>query len=217
MISTCTRVAIAEDNDEFRLTIRDILSFEPDLNVVALWRNGREVIDEIEEVKPDVLLLDVNMPVLDGVDTVRALKGRALQTKVVMLTMHDSANTVIDSIKHGARGYLVKDGTSDEIIRAVREVAQGNALIHPKVMPILLNEMQKENHLSESWRDVLTLREYEVLIEMATGKTNESIAETLHITPKTTKNHVSHILAKLDVTDRAQAVLHAAKEKWIEL
>lgn len=211
------KVAIAEDNDEFRLTLRDILSYEPDMEVVALWRNGREVLEEIHHIQVDILLLDVSMPIFNGVETVRALQNRQVKTKIVMLTMHDESEIVLETLRLGASAYLIKDGSADEIIRAVREVAQGRGLVHPQVMPILLKEMKRDNQLSDSWKRVLTTREYGVLCELAKGKSNEQISDSLHITLKTAKNHVSHILAKLDVTDRAQAVLYAVREHWVEL
>lgn len=211
------RVAIAEDNDEFRLTLRDIVSYEPDMEVPSLWRNGREVLDEIDKVKPDVLLLDINMPMMDGVETVRKLGERQCQTKVIMLTMHIEEEIVLASLRHGAAAYVVKDGSVDEIIRSIREVAAGRGFVHPQVTPILLHEMVHTAELRDTWNEVLTVREYDVLCELAKGKSNEQIAESLHITVKTAKNHMSHILAKLGVTDRAQAVLYALRSRWVEL
>ncbi|WAH37677.1 response regulator [Alicyclobacillus dauci] len=211
------RVAIAEDNDEFRLTLRDILSYEPNMEVPAIWRNGREVLSEIDDVKPDILLLDISMPIMTGVETVRALHERGCPTKVIMLTMHDDEDVVLQTLKYGAAGYLVKDGSVEDIIRAVREVAAGRGMLHPQVTTILLNEMARAGQLNDDWKGILTAREYDVLRELAKGKSNEQISETLHITLKTAKNHVSHILAKLDVSDRAQAVLHAVRERWVDL
>ncbi|GMA64505.1 response regulator transcription factor [Alicyclobacillus fastidiosus] len=210
-------VAIAEDNDEFRLTLRDIISYEPGMVVPALWRNGREVIDNIAKVNPDILLLDINMPVMDGVETVRALRERQCDIKIIMLTMYDDEKSVLQCLRYGASAYLVKDGSVDEILHAVREVAAGRGVVHPQVTPILLNAVAQSARLNETWKDVLTAREYEVLRELATGKSNEQISETLHISVKTAKNHVSHILAKLGVADRAQAVLYALRKRWVEL
>ncbi|WP_067622972.1 response regulator [Alicyclobacillus acidiphilus] len=210
-------VAIADDNEEFRLTLRDFLAYEPGIEVVGLWSNGQEVLDEIGSVRPDILLLDITMPKVSGVEVVRALKMRNCSSKIIILTMHDTANVVLETLRDGASGYIIKDGAIDDVVRAIREVNQGNALVHPQVMPVLLGEMRRSHTLNPSWQSILTAREYDVLCEMASGKSNEQISETLHISLKTAKNHVSHILAKLDVTDRAQAVLHAVRERWIDL
>lgn len=210
-------IAIADDNEEFRLTLCDMLAYEPGVEIVRLWRDGQEVLDEIEQVQPDILLLDITMPRASGVDVVRALKRLNSKVKTIILTMHDNADVVLDTLRHGAHGYVIKDGTIDELVRAIHEVMQGNALVDPQVMPLILSEMQRDKALNMGWRTVLTAREYDVLCEMTSGKSNEQISETLHISLKTAKNHVSHILAKLGVTDRAQAVLHAARERWIDL
>ncbi|EPZ43377.1 hypothetical protein N007_13215 [Alicyclobacillus acidoterrestris ATCC 49025] len=210
-------IAIAEDNEAFRVMLRDIVEYEPDMAVVALWKNGREVIEQIADIKPDILLLDVNMPVMDGIETVRTLNQRPLDTKVIMLTMHDDEDVVMQSLRYGASAYLVKDGAADDIVRAIREVAAGRGMVHPQVTPILLNAVAQMSRLNESWKEILTAREYDVLREMAKGRTNEQISEDLHISVKTVKNHVSHILAKLNVPDRAQASLHALRHRWVNL
>lgn len=211
------RIAIAEDNDEFRLTLNDILSYEPDMEVVAMWRNGREVLMNIDEIQPEILLLDVNMPIVTGTEVVAELRKRRCPTKVIMLTMYDHEEPVLTSLRNGAASYLVKDGSVEQIIGAVREVTAGRGVVHPQVAPIVIHEMSRQTELEDSWKGVLTPREYDVLGELALGKTNEQIAEALHITVKTAKNHVSHILAKLSVTDRAQAVLYALRKRWVSL
>ncbi|MFD1675481.1 response regulator [Alicyclobacillus fodiniaquatilis] len=211
------KLAIAEDNDEFRHTLRDIISYEPDMQVVALWRSGHEVLAEIDAVQPDILLLDISMPFMDGVATVRHLTERGCPTKVIMLTMHDDEEIVLESLRNGAASYLVKDGSVEQIILAIREVSKGRGLVHPQVTQILLHALSRQTKLNDSWKDVLTAREYDVLKQLTQGKSNEQIAEALHITVKTVKNHVSHILAKMGVADRSQAVLYAVRRRWVLL
>lgn len=211
------RVAIAEDNDEFRLTVRDIIAYEPDMAVVALWKNGREVLERIEEVKPDVLLLDVKMPLMSGVETIRHLSGRRCDTKIIMLTMHDDEEIVLESFHQGATSFLIKDGPMMSVVRAVREVSQGRGMVDPQVTPILLNQITHVQRLDESWKEILTPREFDVLAQLAGGKSNHQIASALHITVKTAKNHVSHIIQKLGVTDRSQAALYAVRRHWVRL
>jgi two-component system, NarL family, response regulator DegU len=209
------RVAIADDNDAFRETLRDVLQFEQDVQVVGLWRNGEEALRGLEEVQPDVLLLDINMPILNGVEATKQMSKRYPNVRIVILTMHDDEGYVLETLKSGASGYLVKDGSVSEVIRAVREVAAGRAIVHPQVTHTVIAQFQERYATNDSWREVLTEREMEILHHLKFGKSNEEIAEALHITPKTVKNHISSILAKLSVTDRTQAVVIALKKKWL--
>ncbi len=217
MNHSSVRIAIADDNEQYRNTLREVLEFEPDLKVVALWGHGKEVLGKIEDVLPDILLLDIHMPHMNGIETTKQLQNRTTKTRVIILTMYDDAGYVLETLKSGAAGYLVKDGSSDEIIHAIREVAAGRAIIHPQVAKTIIDQFQDTVELSDTWQSVLTPREMEVLQQLAFGKTNEEVADVLHITVKTVKNHVSSILSKLEVTDRTQAVLVAMRERWITM
>jgi two-component system, NarL family, response regulator DegU len=208
-------VGIADDNEHFRETLRDILQFEPDIEVVGMWRHGAEAVLGLEEVRPDVVLLDVNMPFLNGVEAMKRIHDRYPEVRVIMLTMYDDDGYVLETLKSGASGYLVKDGSASDITRAVREVAAGRAIVHPQVTHTVIAQFQNYMQLDNSWKTVLTDREMDVLREMANGKSNEEIGQTLHITQKTVKNHISSIFQKLDVSDRTQAVVIALKRRWI--
>lgn len=209
------RVAIADDNQPFRETLRDVLSYESGIEVVALWGHGAEVLEHLGTVAPDVLLMDINMPLVSGVEATRRLQQAHPNVRIIMLSIHDEESYVLDSLKSGASGYLVKDGSSIGIVRAIREVAAGRAVVHPQVTDFVLSQFQQVPKVDDSWRHTLTAREMDILKELAQGKSNDEIAASLHITVKTVKNHISSIFSKLYVTDRTQAVLTAVKNHWL--
>jgi two-component system, NarL family, response regulator DegU len=209
------RIAIADDNEQYRNSLRTVLEYEPDFRVCGMWSHGGEVLTKIISISPDVLLLDIHMQNINGIETIKRLQDYNVNTKIIILTMYDDAGYVLETLKAGASAYLVKDGATDEIIRAIREVASGGAIIHPQVAKTIIAQFQEAVELSNSWQSILTAREMEVLQELALGKTNEGIAESLHIAIKTVKNHVSSILSKLEVTDRTQAVIVAMKQRWL--
>ncbi|WP_249226696.1 response regulator [Alicyclobacillus mengziensis] len=208
-------VGIADDNEQFRETLRDILQYETDMQIVGMWRHGADVLLGLEEVQPDVVLLDINMPFLNGVEAMKRIHERYPDVRVIMLTMHDDDGYVLETLKSGASGYLVKDGSASDIIRAIREVAAGRAMVHPQVTHTVISQFQNYAQLNDSWKEILTEREMDVLREIANGKSNEQIANTLHITQKTVKNHISSIFQKLEVSDRTQAVVIALKRHWL--
>lgn len=209
------RVAIADDNEHFRDTLRDVLQYEPDFQIVGVWRHGADALMGLEEVQPDVLLLDINMPYMNGVETTKRLQVQYPEVRIIILTMHDDEGYVLETLKSGASGYLVKDGSVTEIVRAIREVASGRAIVHPQVTHTVIAQFQDRADMSDSWKEILTEREMDILRELAQGKSNEEISESLHITTKTVKNHISSILSKLRVTDRTQAVVIGLKNRWL--
>jgi two-component system response regulator DegU len=209
------RIAIADDNDQFRETLREVLSYESDLQVIAMWKNGAEAVAGLETVRPDVLLLDINMPILNGVDATKQLQARYPELKIIILSMYDDEGYVLETLKAGASGYLVKDGSVTEVVRAIREVAAGRGMVHPQVTQTIIQQFHDLALVNDDWKEILTNREMDVLRELALGKSNEEIADALGITEKTVKDHISNILAKLGVTDRTQAVVLAMKRRWI--
>jgi two-component system response regulator DegU len=214
------RIAITDDNEHFREALRDVLGYEPDFEIVAVWRNGAEVLREIDTVRPDILLLDINMPLLNGVEATKILRARCPDVRIIILSMHDDEDYVLETLRSGADGYLVKDGSVDEIVQAIREVAAGRAMVHPQVTQAVISQFHNgEEHqgAGDSWRSILTDREMDVLREMAHGLSTDEIAEALGISPKTVKNHIHGILDKLGAADRTQAVLIAVREGWLEL
>ncbi|MBX5436954.1 MAG: response regulator transcription factor [Alicyclobacillaceae bacterium] len=209
------RIAITDDNEYFRETLREVLQFESDFQVVGVWKHGLEALLGLEQARPDVVLLDINMPLMSGVEATRKLQEKFPDVRIIILSMHDDAGYVLETLKSGAAGYLVKDGSVTEVVRAIREVAAGRAMVHPRVTQTVIAQFQDRVELNDSWKEVLTPREMDVLRELASGKSNQEIAEALHISLKTVKNYIFNIMSKLDVADRTQAVLVAVKNRWL--
>lgn len=213
------RVLLVDDQKLIRQGIQTLLELEPDLEVVGAAENGREAIAAVERLQPDVALMDVRMPEMDGVAATRVLSERFPQVGVIILTTFDDDEYVFEGLKAGARGYLLKDVSSDDIAAAVRTVAAGGALIQPSIARKVVAEFTRlaagpvNSPVSappvEPLVQPLTERELDVLRALANGLSNREIADKLVITEGTVKNHVSNLLAKLDVRDRTQAVLKA--------
>lgn len=230
-----TKIAIIDDHQLFREGVKRILEFERTFEVVAEGDDGSEALAIVEKYKPDVVIMDINMPHMNGVEATRTLVEKYPQTKVIILSIHDDENYVMHALQTGARGYLLKEMDADALIEAVRVVADGGSYLHPKVTHSLVREYrrlveteEKENagsggttylHMIEVRRPLhlLTRRECEVLQMLADGKSNRGIGEGLFISEKTVKNHVSNILQKMNVNDRTQAVVVAIKNGWVEV
>ena len=223
------RVLLADDQTLVRQGIRTLLELEEGIEVVGTAANGREAIAAVERLRPDVVLMDMRMPELDGVAATRALAERFPEIAVVILTTFDDDEYVFEGLKAGARGYLLKDVSSDDIAEAVRTVAAGGALIQPSIARKVVAEFGRLASTSSTGGATpgaaapdqgglpqpLTEREWEVLRAMAGGLSNREIADRLVITEGTVKNHVSNILGKLDARDRTQAILKAQSLRLI--
>ncbi len=231
------KILIVDDHSLLREGLKRILNMEDDFEVVGECSDGTEVLSVCEQVQPDVVLMDINMPGQNGVVSTEELKKRFPDIKVIILSIHDDESYVFETLRIGAVGYLLKDMDSSELIHAIRSVVDGYAYIHPKVSGKLINQLrrmtyldqtglvQKSNqviregaeYVSNTAESPLTRREAEVLRLMAEGKNNKMIAECLFISEKTVKNHVSSILQKLDVDDRTQAVINSIKRGWVRI
>ncbi|MGE7603952.1 response regulator [Peribacillus sp. NPDC097675] len=224
-----TSIIIIDDHQLFREGVKRILDFESSFDVVAEGDDGSEAMDLVEEHKPDVVIMDINMPNMNGVEATKMLVQRYPDTKVIILSIHDDENYVQHALKTGAQGYLLKEMDADALIDAVRVVAEGGSYLHPKVTHNLVKEYRRLAAEEGADRDslhaveirrplhLLTRRECEVLQLLADGKSNRAIGETLYISEKTVKNHVSNILQKMNVNDRTQAVVMAIKNGWVEV
>ena len=224
------RVLLVDDQTLVRQGIRVLLELEPGIQVVGQAANGREAIGQVEALRPDVVLMDVRMPEMDGVAATRELSACFPEIGVIILTTFEDDEIVFEGLKAGARGYLLKDITSEEMAEAVRKVAAGEALIQPSITRKVLAEFSRLAAASSPSpalvqpetpatvpagsgihpslpAEPLTEREREVLAALARGLSNREIAQMLVITEGTVKNHVSNLLAKLEVRDRTQAVL----------
>ncbi len=210
---TPIRVLIIDDQALIRSGLRMILEAEPGISVIGEAPDGREGIEAATRQRPDVVLMDIRMPVMDGIDATRRLNTSSLDPKprVLILTTFDLDEYVYAAIRAGASGFLLKDAPPDDLIHAIRVVARGEALLAPTVTRRLIEEFasRPEPDASTEGMDELTEREIEVLRSLAAGLSNAEIAEALFVSEATVKTHISHILTKLDLRDRVQAVVVA--------
>lgn len=222
-----TKIIIIDDHQLFREGVKRILDFEDTFEVVAEGDDGTEVVSMYQNHLPDVVLMDINMPGKNGVDATADLIAEFPEAKVIMLSIHDDESYVTHALKSGALGYMLKEMDADEIVEAIKVVANGGSYLHPKVTKNLVAEFKRlsehENkgnfHQTEIRRPfhLLTKRECEVLQLLTDGQSNRTIGESLFISEKTVKNHVSSILQKMNVNDRTQAVVTAIKNGWVEV
>lgn len=221
------KIVLIDDHKLFREGVKRILEFEPSFEVVAEGNDGTEAAKLVKENEPDVVLMDINMPNANGIEATADLVRYFPETKVIILSIHDDENYVTHALKTGAQGYLLKEMDSDSLIEAIRVVSEGGSYLHPKVTHNLVKEYRRlaSDNASDSNQRVeyqkplhlLTKRECQVLQLLADGKSNRAVAETLYISEKTVKNHVSNILQKMNVNDRTQAVVTAIKNGWVEV
>ncbi len=206
------RVMIVDDQEMVRVGFRMILEAEADLTVVGEAANGEAAIATAPAARPDVVLMDVRMPVMDGIDACRLLRERHPQIRVMMLTTFDLHDHVHAALRAGASGFMLKDAPAEQLVDAIRVVADGDALLAPSVTRALIDEIARRpasDPASFPGLGALTEREVEVLRLMATGRSNAEIATELILGEATIKTHVGHILAKLAARDRVQAVVIA--------
>jgi DNA-binding NarL/FixJ family response regulator len=204
------RVLIADDHQLFRDGLKALLLSAPDTEVVGEAATGREAIDLAAESQPDVILMDLQMPGVDGIEATRQIVRTSPHIKVLMVTMFDDDQSVFAAMRAGARGYILKGATREEMLRAIRAVGSGEAIFSPSIAARMMDFFATSRSVvpQEVFSD-LTDREREVLSLIAQGKSNTDIAEALTISIKTVRNHVSNIFSKLQVADRAQAVIRA--------
>lgn len=224
-----TKIIIIDDHQLFREGVKRILDFEPSFKVVAEGDDGSQAVGLVEEYQPDVIIMDINMPTINGVEATKILMEKYPDSKVIILSIHDDENYVTHALKTGASGYLLKEMDADALIDAVKVVADGGSYLHPKVTHNLVNEYRRLALDSAGTGEyvqqveirkplhLLTRRECEVLQLLTDGKSNRGIGEALFISEKTVKNHVSNILQKMNVNDRTQAVVVAIKNGWVEV
>jgi DNA-binding NarL/FixJ family response regulator len=207
------RVLIVDDHDLFRSGLRNLLEDEG-VQVVGEASAGQEALNIVREVAPDVVIMDLNMPGMGGVEATRHISTIAPLTRVVMLTISDQDNDVIDAILAGACGYLLKDSSIQELIAGINAASRGESLISPTIASKVLQRVRASStqpEIESTIRAELSDREIEVLKLIANGKDNAMIAGELHISPKTVKNHISNILMKLQIDNRIQAAVYAVR------
>ncbi|MGD2157372.1 MAG: response regulator transcription factor [Anaerolineales bacterium] len=208
------RVLLVDDQALFREGLETLLSVHEDIQVVGQAGNGQEALEVATKVHPDVVLMDVRMPVLDGVRATRLLKEALPQCRVIVLTTFDDDEYIFDALRMGAVGYLLKDVASAQLVEAIRAAAQGQSILEPSVAAKVIAEFTRVSSMvpaaqMEGLVEPLSERELEILALIAKGDSNKEIASQLFIAEGTVKNHVTHILSKLGVRDRTQAALKA--------
>jgi DNA-binding NarL/FixJ family response regulator len=206
-------VLIVDDHDLFRTGLRNLLE-EQGVQIVGEAATGAEAVRIVREIAPDVVVMDLNMPGMGGVDATRHIVGVAPLTRVVMLTISDQEDDVMDAILAGACGYLLKDSSIQELMAGIQAASRGESLISPTIAAKVLQRVRATStqpEIANTIRAELSDREIEVLKLIANGKDNAVIAGELHISPKTVKNHISNILMKLQIDNRIQAAVYAVR------
>ena len=215
------KVLIVDDHRVVREGLSAILKSKENIQVLGEAQDGQEAIEKARSLLPDVVLMDVSMPKMTGVEATRIIKREFPHIGIIALTMYEEQQYIFDLVRGGATGYLLKDSDSDQIVKAIQSVYRGDSLIHPAVASKILAEfslMTQKKGKKSSWVEHdLTEREITVLRLVADGKTNKEIANNLDLSEKTVKNHVRNIFHKLQVYDRTQAAILAIRKGLIEL
>ncbi len=209
------RVLIAEDHAMIREGLKQLLELEKDIKVVASVPDGQQAVDSYQSMKPDVVLLDINMPRKSGLEAVQEIRAFDADARVLMLTIHQDREYLFKALDLGAMGYVLKDAESRVLIEAIRTVYAGQTYIHSSMDNELITEFKRIKSGDDN-PNQLSPRELEVLKLLARGMVNKEIAGTLYISEKTVKNHISSIFRKLDVQDRTQAAVFALKNHLAE-
>jgi len=210
-------VMIADDHLMVREGIKQILELDGDIKVIAEASNGRECIDLLDEKNTDILLLDINMPDMNGLKVLQYLKEKKVDVKILILTIHNEVEYLIRAADIGVDGYILKDSDSSVLKKAILTIIHGETFIQPDLRPILKKRMSERATSLNPYDDNLTKREIEVLKLLAEGLFNKEIAYTLNISEKTVKNHISNIFKKINVSDRTQAAVYAIKHNIVDI
>lgn len=209
------RIIIVDDHSMIREGLKQLLELDGDIKVVGEAGDGLECLDLIQRLKPDVVLLDINMPNLNGLQVLEHLRNNNIKVRVLVLTIHNEIEYLIRAIEIGVGGYLLKDSDSSVLKKAIHTVFNGETYIQPSLTPMLKERLENPDMVDDA--DTLTKREIEVLKLLAEGRFNKEIAQALNISEKTVKNHVSNIFKKIHVSDRTQAAVFAIKNNFVEI
>ncbi|NSW54068.1 MAG: response regulator transcription factor [Anaerolineae bacterium] len=212
------RMILADDQDVVRLGLAAILSTEPALQVLDSAADGAEAVYMAEKYQPDLVLMDLKMPVMNGIQATRIIRERFPAVKVLVLTTYDADEWVFDAIRAGASGYLLKDSTREDLVKAIRLTVEGQTAVDPHIGgKLFAHVMQNVGSADSRFAEHLSEREVEILKLLARGLNNHAIAEHLHLSEGTVRNYVSSILSKLDVSDRTHAAILALRHGLVEL
>ncbi len=209
-------VMIVDDHKMIREGLKRILEFDGEVQVIEEADNGQDCLNKLKNVKPDIILLDINMPVMNGIETLQALKKKRKKYKVLMLTVHNEVEYLIKAVDIGIDGYLLKDSDSNELKRAINSVNNGEKFIQPSLIPILNSKLIARD-LDKEKLEKLSNREIEVLKLVSVGMFNKEIGKKLDISERTVKNHMSNIFKKIECTDRTQAAVFAIRNGLVNV
>ena len=210
------KIMIADDHSMIREGLKNLLELDGDIQVIAEAVDGEDCLEKLQLVKPDVLLLDINMPKKNGLEVLKSLKSRRSKLKVLVLTVHNETEYLMKAVDIGVNGYVLKDSESAELKKAIFTVADGETYIQPSLIPALNAKMIETNKDAEKIKS-LTKRELDVLKLLAVGMFNKEVGKRLEISERTVKNHVSNIFKKLGVTDRTQAAVFAIRNNLVQI
>ncbi|GAB6169911.1 response regulator transcription factor [Clostridium carnis] len=205
------KVMVIDDHHLIREGLNRIISFEEDLILLAEGKTGQDAVELVDWNEPDVILLDINMPVLSGLEALKILKEKYKNLKIVMLTVEDDRKTIKEAIDLGADAYILKESAGCEVVYAIRSVFYGDKYIDKALVKIMVTDITESNEREENILDSLTKRELRILYEISNGLKNKEIAEKLFLSEKTIKNYVTNIFRKISVEDRVQATILAIK------
>ena len=210
------KVMITDDHSLIREGLKQLLELEGDFRVIAEACDGIDCMEKLKGQIPDVLLLDINMPRMNGLEVLQKIKDEKINVKILVLTVHNEVEYLLKAVDIGINGYLLKDSESSELKKAILSVVDGEDYIQPSLIPVLNAKMIDRDMDSEKI-EKLTKRELEVLKLLAVGMYNKGVADELHISERTVKNHVSSIFKKIDVSDRTQAAVFAIRNNLISI
>ena len=211
-----TKVMLVDDHALIREGIKQLLEFDGSIDVIEQASDGAECLEKLQHVQPDILLLDINMPNVNGIEVLEEIKKKNIPVKVLMLTVHSEAEYLVQAVDIGANGYILKDSGSEELKKAIQSVMDGDSYIQPSLIPSL-NSRLVNRDIDKEKIAALTKREMEILTQIAGGMFNKEIAMNLNISERTVKNHISKIFKKIDVSDRTQAVVFAIRNNIVKL
>ena len=210
------KVMLVDDHVLIREGIRNLLEFDGNIEVIEQAGDGFECLEKLQYVNPDIILLDINMPKMNGIEVLEELKAKENPVKVIILTVHSDVEYLVKAIDIGANGYILKDSESSELKQAINDIINGGSYIQPSLIPTLNSRLINRDIDKEKLK-TLTKREVEILAQVASGMFNKEIAVNLDISERTVKNHISNIFKKIDVSDRTQAAVFAIRNNIINL
>lgn len=210
------KVMLADDHILMREGIKKLLEFDGSIEVIEQASDGLECLQKLENINPDILLLDINMPKMNGIEVLEELKEKDSPLKVLILTVHSEVEYLVKAVDIGANGYILKDSGSEELKRAIDTVINNDTYIQPSLIPALNSRLINRDVDKEKLK-LLTKREIEILAQVASGMFNKEIAINLDISERTVKNHISNIFKKIDVSDRTQAAVFAIRNNIVKL